>query len=83
VSIASIIFSVLILAVSLGIIVMILMQNKRSSGLSGSLSGMGASSQTYWDKNKGRSIEGTLERYTKIGGAVLMILCLIMNFNIF
>jgi preprotein translocase subunit SecG len=71
--------SVLLLLVSAGVIVMIMMQNKRTSGLSGSLSGMGASNQTYWDRNKGRSIEGTLERYTKIGGALLMLLCLALN----
>jgi preprotein translocase subunit SecG len=32
-----------------------------------------AQSQTYWDKNKGRSLEGTLEKYTKIGIAIFFI----------
>lgn len=73
-----IILSVLVIAVCGAINVMILMQNKRTSGLSGAMSGMGAS-QTYWDKNKGRSIEGTLEKYTKIAGAAFMILCLVLN----
>jgi len=59
---------------------MILMQKKRA-GLSGSFSGMGASSPapTYWDKNKGRSLEGSLEKYTKIGGAVFMVVALALN----
>jgi len=57
---------------------MILAQKKKSAGLSGSISGMGAV-QTYWDKNKGRSLEGTLEKYTKICGAAFMIICLILN----
>lgn len=74
-----IILTGLVLVICFGVVTMILMQNKRASGLSGSLSGMGASSQTYWDKNKGRSIEGTLETYTKIGGAVIMILSLVLN----
>ena len=54
----------------------ILMQSKRSAGL-GAVSGN--SSDTYWSKNKGNSVEGALERYTKIGGALFMILALIIN----
>ena len=30
-------------------------------------------------KNKGSSMEGALERYTKIGGALFMILALVIN----
>ena len=63
-----------ILAVILAAI--ILMQSKRSAGL-GAVSGN--SSDTYWSKNKGNSVEGALERYTKIGGALFMILALIIN----
>ena len=59
----------MILAVILAAI--ILMQSKRSAGL-GAVSGN--SSDTYWSKNKGNSVEGALERYTKIGGALFMIL---------
>ena len=66
--------AVIILAVlyTLGcgiLITIILMQKKRSAGLSSVYSGMGGS-QTYWDKNKGRSLEGSLEKYSKIGGAL-------------
>ena len=61
----------MILAVILAAI--ILMQ---SAGL-GAVSGN--SSDTYWSKNKGNSVEGALERYTKIGGALFMILALIIN----
>jgi len=60
--------------------VFILMQKKRSAGLSGTMAGMGASGQTYWDKNKGRSLEGQLEMWSKILGAVFMVLCLILSF---
>ncbi len=74
----AIILTALVIALCLAVNVMILLQKKRATGLSGSLSGMG-SSQTYWDKNKGRSLEGTLEKYTKICGAAFMILCLALN----
>ena len=59
----------MILAVILAAI--ILMQSKRSAGL-GAVSGN--SSDTYWSKNKGNSVEGA-----KIGGALFMILALIIN----
>ena len=64
----------MILAVALAAI--ILMQSKRSAGL-GAVSG--SSNDSYWSKNKGSSMEGALERYTKIGGALFMILALVIN----
>jgi len=75
-----IILSVLFLCICIGITVVILLQKKSSQGL-GSIAGMGNSTERYWDKNKSRSNEGRLERYTKIGGAVMfvfsIVLCLI------
>lgn len=59
-------------------VIFILLQKKRSAGLSGAVSGMGQG-QTYWDKNKGRSREGQLEKWTKIFGACFMILALVLN----
>ncbi len=53
----------------------ILLQKKRTAGL-GSVAGMGNAGATYWDKNKGRSMEGSLEKWTKIGAAVLMVLAI-------
>ena len=44
-----------------------------------SLAACGGSGDTYWSKNKGSSMEGALERYTKIGGALFMILALVIN----
>ena len=76
--VAFIVLSAVVLGLCIAINIMILMQNKRATGLSGSIGGMG-SSQTYWDKNKGRSLEGTLEKYTKLAGAAFMIISLILN----
>ena len=59
------ILSVAEIIISVALIVVILMQSKNASGLSGALGGMGQSN-TYWDKNKGRSLEGKLTKYTKI-----------------
>ncbi len=57
--------------------VIILMQSKRSAGL-GAVGGNNQDS--YWSKNKGNSLEGALEKYTKILGASFLILALAINF---
>ena len=54
-----------------------LMQSKRSAGL-GAVSG-GSGADTFWSKNKGNSVEGKLEKYTKILGAAFMISAFIVN----
>ena len=66
------IFGVLYILGCLVLVAAILLQKKRTAGL-GSIAGMGNSSDTYWDKNKKRSKEGRLEKWTKIGGAILFI----------
>ncbi|MDR1538110.1 MAG: preprotein translocase subunit SecG [Clostridiales bacterium] len=76
-SILYIILSVLFILVCGGLVVCILLQKKSSQGL-GSIAGMGNSADTYWDRNRNRSLEGTLEKYTKIGGVVLFIFSLAM-----
>ena len=58
------------------IIAIIIMQKKRSAGL-GNISGMGMS-QSYWDKNKGNSLDGKLEKFTKIGTALYVIFTVVM-----
>ncbi|MCL2708708.1 MAG: preprotein translocase subunit SecG [Defluviitaleaceae bacterium] len=61
----------------LALVCAILMQKKRTAGL-GSIAGMG-NSETYWDKNKKRSAEGSLEKWTKIGGGILFVVSLIIS----
>ena len=78
-SIPFILVSVIIFVLSIILIGVILLQSKNASGLTGAISGMG-SGQTYWDKNKGRSLEGQLEKYTKIIAFVLFILILGVKF---
>jgi len=67
-----------VIASCIAINVFILLQKKKSAGLSGGIAGMGAS-DTYWDKNKGRSLEGSLEKYTKLAGAAFILLSLAIN----
>ena len=62
-----------ILGVALSAI--ILMQEGKSQGL-GAISGM---ADTYWGKNKGRSIEGGLEKFTKIAAVLFFVVALVLD----
>jgi len=62
----------------LALISAILLQKKRDAGGVGSIAGMGNVAETYWDRNKSRSMEGSLERWTKVGAVILAILALVL-----
>ena len=72
--VVALLFSILCFA----LIGAILLQKKRDAGGVGSIAGMGNVAETYWDRNKGRSMEGSLERWTKIGGVVIGILAVLL-----
>jgi preprotein translocase subunit SecG len=67
--------SILFVAVCLVLSVIILMQEGKSEGL-GSISGM---ADSYWGKNRGRSVEGRLEKLTKFIAAAFLILAFVLN----
>ena len=56
-----IILTVLFIIICIALTVLVLMQEGKAAGL-GAISG---AAETYWGKNKGRSMEGTLVRVTK------------------
>ena len=58
-------------------VVLVLMQEGKSAGL-GAISG---AAESYWGKNKGRSMEGKLENLTKIGAVLIFVLALVLNLN--
>ena len=51
--------------------VIVLMQEGKQAGLTGAISG---AAETYWGKNKGRSMEGGLELATRILAVVFVVL---------
>ena len=53
----------------------VLMQEGKSAGL-GTIAGM---ADTYWGQNRGRSMEGTLVKVTKILAALFIILAAVLN----
>jgi len=77
-SVPFIILSVVYVIGCIALVGAILLQKKRNAGGMGSVAGMGNVSDSYWDKNKSRSAEGTLERWTEIGAVIIAILSVIM-----
>ena len=51
--------------------VIVLMQEGKQAGLTGAISG---AAETYWGKNKGRSMEGGLELATRILAVVFVVI---------
>lgn len=75
--ILKIILTVIFVIVCVALIVIVLMQEGKGSGLSGSIAG--GSADTYVNRNKGRTPEGKKIFYTKILIAVFMVVALILN----
>lgn len=55
------------------------MQEGKSAGL-GAISGM---AETYWGKNKGRSMEGNLVKITKYLAIGFMLISIVLNLSVF
>lgn len=72
-----IVLTVLFVIDCIGLTVIILMQEGKSQGL-GTIAGM---ADTYWGRNKGRSMEGALVKTTKIMGILFFVLALVLNLN--
>ena len=74
--IVKIIVTVIYVLVCLTLAGIVLLQEGKSAGLSGSISGV---ADTYWGKNKGRSMEGALEKSTNFLAARFIILSSVLN----
>lgn len=64
--------------ICLAITVVILLQEGKQAGLGGAISG---AADTYWGKNKGRSMEGKLEKATKIMVVLFFVISVILNMD--
>lgn len=65
-----------VILVSIAIVVLVLLQESKSQGLSGAIAG-GADS--FFGKNKGRTIEAKLVKLTKVSAAVFFVLALVAS----
>lgn len=74
-----IVLTILFIIVCIAIVVLVLMQEGKQAGL-GAIAG---AAEGYWGKNKGRSMEGKLLKFTKICAVLFMVLAVVLNLNVF
>lgn len=71
------IIQIVFILVCIVLTIIVLMQEGKSAGL-GSIAGI---SDTYWGKNKGRSVEGALIKSTKFLAIAFIVLAVVLNLN--
>lgn len=71
------ILTILFVIDCIALTVVVLMQEGKSQGL-GAIAG---AADTYWGKNKGRSMEGGLVKATTVMGVLLFVLAVVLNLN--
>ena len=78
-AVVKIIIQIIFILLCIALTVLVLMQEGKSAGL-GAISGM---AETYWGKNKGRSMEGALVKITRYLAIGFMVLAIVLNLNRF
>lgn len=73
-----IVLTVIFVIICIALTLLVLLQEGKSAGL-GAIGG--GSTDTFWSKNKGRSMEGALEKSTKFLAIAFLILAAILNIN--
>ncbi len=74
-----IVLTIVFIIVCIALAILVLMQEGKSAGL-GAISG---AAESYWGKNKGRSMEGMLVKVTKVLAVAFMVLAAVLNISRF
>ncbi len=74
-----IILTVLFVIDCIGLTIIVLLQEGKSAGL-GTISG---AAESYWGKNKGRSMEGAMVKITRVMAILFMLLAIVLNMQRF
>lgn len=74
-----IVLTVIFILVCIALTVSVLMQEGKSAGL-GTISG---AAESYWGKNRGRSMEGLLSKITRVLAILFIVLAAVLNLNVF
>lgn len=78
-SVIRMILTIVFLIVCIALTCLVLLQEGKSAGL-GTISG---AAESYWGKNKGRSMEGALVKITRVLAIVFIVLAVVLNINKF
>ncbi|MGN1197235.1 MAG: preprotein translocase subunit SecG [Acetatifactor sp.] len=73
------VLTIIFILICIALVILVLMQEGKSAGL-GSISG---AAETYWGKNKGRSMEGRLVMITKVLAVSFVVLAIVLNLHVF
>ena len=71
------ILTILFVIDCIALTIVVLMQEGKSQGL-GAIAG---AADTYWGKNRGRSMEGGLVKATTVMGVLFFVLAIVLNLN--
>ena len=71
--------TIILIIICLALTVLVLMQEGKDEGL-GAISG---AAETYWGKNKGRSMEGNLVKITRVLAVLFFLMAIVLNLNVF
>jgi preprotein translocase subunit SecG len=71
-----IVLNILHIIVCIAIIAVVLLQSGRSAGISGAISG---GAETFFGKNKGRTIDAILSKYTGVAAIVFLITAILLT----
>ena len=74
-----VVINIIFILVCVALAVLVLMQEGKSAGL-GSISG---AAETYWGRNKGRSMEGMLVKVTRVLLALFLIISAVLTIGRF
>ena len=69
-----IITAIIYIVLCISLVSLVLFQKKKQAGLGGMTGSGGGGGNTFWEKNKKNSLEGQLERYTRIVGILFFVL---------
>ena len=78
-NVVKIILGIIFLIDCIALTIVVLMQEGKQQGL-GAIAG---AAETYWGKNKGRSMEGGLVLATRILGTLFIVISLLLNLKMF
>lgn len=70
------VLAILVIIVSVIITALVMLQESKQQGLSGAI---GGAAETFFGKNKGRTMEAKLAKFTKIVGAIFFVLALVSS----
>ncbi len=71
--------TIIFIIICLALTVLVLMQEGKDEGL-GAISG---AAETYWGRNKGRSMEGNLVKITRVLAVLFFLMAIVLNLNVF